>query len=261
MIFEKDERIMIIIFNTIATLLLLFSELTPASKSAIAIDQNIIWLFKGISVVTASGSIAFVFYIYASNLYLVHKDLRYLANTDGLTRIYNRRVMFEEGEKQFDVCKKYGCDFTLALIDIDHFKRINDQYGHPAGDEILVQTTAFISSNIRQHDIFSRYGGEEFAIILKDTNQEYAFQIIDKLRKMIENHTFTLKDNTKIKLTISAGMVQFSDMYTSFDLMVRNVDSFMYQAKESGRNKVVQQNTTIEEVASQNINGFKKRID
>jgi len=238
---KSDERFLIIFFNAIATILLLLSEIIPAHESAIIIETNTLWLFKGISVVTASSSIAFVFYIYATNLTRVHNELKYLANTDGLTRIFNRRVMFEEGEKQFDVCKKYDRDFTLVLIDIDHFKRINDQYGHPAGDEILIQLTKLISSSVRQNDIFSRYGGEEFAIILKDTTQDFAFQIIDKLRLKIENHTFIIENDISIKLTISAGIVQFSDVYASFDLMVRNVDNYLYQAKNGGRNKVIQQ--------------------
>ena len=245
---KKDERFLIIFFNAIATTLLLLSEIIPTHESAIAIETNILWFFKGISVATASGSIAFVFYIYATNLTRVHNELKYLANTDGLTRIFNRRVMFEEGEKQFSVCKKYDRDFTLALIDIDFFKRINDQYGHPAGDEILIQLTKLISSSIRQNDIFSRYGGEEFAIILKDTTQGYAFQIIDKLRIKIENHTFIVENNISIKLTISAGMVQFSDAYASFDLMVRNVDNYLYQAKNGGRNKVIQQNSNSDKL-------------
>lgn len=239
----KIERLLIISFNVIATFMLFLSEALPDVQNAIEIPIKILWLFKGISVVTASGSIAVVFYIYSINLTNVHKELKFLANTDGLTRIFNRRALFEQGEKYFSASQKYNRDFSLALIDIDHFKKINDQHGHPVGDQILIQLTELVSKNIRQQDVFSRYGGEEFAVILKDTSLYDSYHIMDKLRKSIENHNFIVSAHETIQLTISAGVVQFHRDYKNFDMMVQHVDKALYQAKENGRNQVIQRKT------------------
>ena len=111
----------------------------------------------------------FIFYRYTIDLSEKQNELRYLANTDPLTKVANRRVLFEQGEKEVYLAHKYAYEFTLIQLDIDCFKSINDSYGHPVGDEVLIKLTQVIRNHIRRKDTFSRHGGEEFAIIIRKT--------------------------------------------------------------------------------------------
>jgi len=235
------EKALILIFNTLAAILLLISELSSYRPYAHQTSQEIIFLFKSISVFTVVFSIIFVFFIFSKELSKVHRELSWLANTDSLTKIYNRRILFELGKEHFNLSSKYDRHFSLILLDIDHFKQVNDNYGHPVGDDVLVKITELISGQIRKNDIFSRYGGEEFALILKDTNKTESIVIAEKLRKSIMDYDFDIDIDTRevLHITISAGVAQFNDKYETFGSMVQVADKALYKAKNSGRNKVV----------------------
>ena len=164
----------------------------------------------------------------------LERQLRKLATIDRLTGIYNRYAFEKFLEEEISRAERYGTDFALIMFDIDNFKKINDTYGHQTGDMILRKITRLVKENIRKSDIFGRWGGEEFMIILPVKSIEEAFKVAEKLRKKIEEHKFP-----KVKkVTISAGVTMYrkSDTLKS---IIRRVDTALYMAKKSGKNKVV----------------------
>ncbi len=180
----------------------------------------------------------YILLVFSKSLYASHRDLEFLANTDALTKIANRRVMFERGIQEFELARKYKCDFSLIIFDLDNFKLINDQYGHPVGDIVLQKLSELIMSNTRDEDTFARYGGEEFAILLCKTNCEKAVAMADKLLHLVRETSFVIEEST-INITISIGVAKFSDKYKDFDNMLKAVDQALYEAKNDGRNRVV----------------------
>ncbi|MGL1890353.1 MAG: GGDEF domain-containing protein [Spirochaetaceae bacterium] len=235
----KIEKIFLFTFNILAIVLLFLSELVVNVNPLIIIDESIITLFSSMSVLSTISSITIVYFFYGRTLTTIHKELKLLANTDALTSILNRRALFRAGEELFEACKKRDLQFTLILIDIDFFKDVNDSYGHPVGDEILVQLTELITTHIRRNDIFSRYGGEEFAIILKNTEESDNEKTATMLGEFVRDHDFIVSDGTVIKLTISLGVVTSSSKYSDFSSLVKLADKALYEAKERGRNRAI----------------------
>ena len=122
-------------------------------------------------------------------------------------------------------------------MDVDFFKNVNDKYGHPVGDKVLIQITDIISSSIRKYDIFSRYGGEEFAVMCKNTNINQIRIIASYLKDTIQKHKFKVAEDEYITLTVSIGISVFNENYTSFSNMIHLADNALYKAKKTGRNK------------------------
>ncbi|MEZ4483128.1 MAG: diguanylate cyclase [Syntrophotaleaceae bacterium] len=166
-------------------------------------------------------------------------ELEKLATTDGLTGILNRKAFFRRLEEEVERCKRYGHNLSLAMLDLDRFKTINDQYGHPAGDTVLQTFAARISANIRNNDIFGRIGGEEFAILLPETTLKSATIMIEKLRQMTEVSDITLSDGQRLDITVSAGVATSEDADLDIDQIVKGADRRLYLAKNRGRNCVV----------------------
>lgn len=168
------------------------------------------------------------------SLIKANEKLIQLASKDTLTNIYNRRMLDEYILQETTKSKRYKSDLSLMILDIDHFKETNDKYGHQVGDEVIIQICNLISNNIRESDIFGRWGGEEFIILLPQTNLDSAYVLAQNLRKKIENYNFG-KVGQK---TISIGISQFSNNeYIS--QFIKRADDAMYEAKNSGRNKVL----------------------
>lgn len=178
------------------------------------------------------------FYLHAYFLDQKRLELEYLANTDSLTDINNRRSFYSQGKLEFDLAYKYDHTFSLLLLDIDHFKIINDTYGHDAGDEVLKQISMVINENIREQDTFARHGGEEFTLLLRNTNQQTGLAIAEKLRQLIENLEINT-DGQTLKVTISIGVVQYSSKLSEFDMLISLADKALYDAKNQGRNRSV----------------------
>lgn len=155
---------------------------------------------------------------------------------DHLTGIYNRRYFDISMEKSISAYIKSKISFQIILFDIDHFKVINDTYGHPCGDYILKELTNLINDEIRSQDIFTRNGGEEFAIILPETNIENGEEIAHRIRKIIEEFPFQYK-NTIIQVTISIGLATYQG--ESMDELMDRADSALYKAKTNGRNQII----------------------
>ena len=236
---KKPDRIYLIISNSAAIILLLLSEILPQKTVFIDLQDNIKTLFSILSIFSTIVSIFIVYFFYANTLKTILKELNFLANTDHLTQTYNRRTLFTEGQTLFDLSRKYSRTFTFLLFDLDHFKSVNDRYGHLAGDLILKQVSELIKSIIRKNDLFSRYGGEEFAIIFQDTSTESAIKTAHKLRRAVEDHPFTIPDEISPKVTISIGVSFRTDQHHTFDELVQAADKALYEAKELGRNRVV----------------------
>ena len=163
-------------------------------------------------------------------------ELHRQAITDEMTGIPNRRYVFDVLEKSFlEIDKESKEHFATAIFDIDHFKNVNDTYGHAAGDEIIKKVSFIATSVINAPDIFGRIGGEEFLAVIFNNSKEHLQQICEKVRSTIENDE-TLFDNQKIRVTISGG-VCFTDESTSVSDMVNKADERLYLAKKNGRNK------------------------
>lgn len=162
------------------------------------------------------------------------EKLNLLASKDSLTNIFNRRMLDEFISQETLKSKRYKQKLSLIMIDIDNFKDVNDNFGHQIGDEVIISLTKIVSKNIRESDIFGRWGGEEFIIILPETSIEDAYIVAENLRKKVQNHNFE-KVGSK---TISLGVTQFNPSEDILEF-IKRTDDAMYKAKRGGRNKVM----------------------
>ena len=165
-------------------------------------------------------------------------ELRTLSSTDSLTKIDNRRAFFIKSDSVMHLCKRQGQPVTLIMFDIDHFKSVNDTFGHAKGDEILYKVAQAVKSRLRAMDISARLGGEEFAILLGDTNIDAARLVAEKLRSTIAAIQFIGHDDNSFTVTASFGVAQLADGEVLDDLLIR-ADKAMYLAKQNGRNQVM----------------------
>ena len=166
-----------------------------------------------------------------------HEEIYRLMTTDGLTQVYNKRYFLELLEKEISRAIRYGRSLSLIMFDIDHFKQINDTYGHLAGDAVLKQLAQVIKAKIRREDIIGRYGGEEFGIILPEINKHNAIRTAEKIRRLVESTVFMFED-TLIPVTISLGVASLEDEPLTPEELIKRADSKLYEAKRSGRNRV-----------------------
>lgn len=168
----------------------------------------------------------------------LYSETEYLSVTDGLTGLYNRRHFEDNLEREFFRTQRYPSDLSLAIIDIDHFKVVNDTYGHQFGDYVLREISNIISLSFRKTDMIYRYGGEELAIILTETSLKNSSIPLDRLRDSISKHQFIYNDQ-KTNISVSIGVsTNFHGVKTQEEL-VAGADKALYNAKQNGRNKVV----------------------
>jgi len=160
---------------------------------------------------------------------------REISSVDELTGLLNRRALDAELNRELERSFRYGSMFSVTIIDIDHFKNINDTYGHIVGDKVLASLAKILRSRSRKVDIVARYGGEEFCIVYPDTTAEQAFDAVEKARETVASHKFMLK-GTRIPVSFSAGVTQAAADDTIEELLSR-ADKALYIAKESGRNR------------------------
>jgi diguanylate cyclase (GGDEF)-like protein len=160
------------------------------------------------------------------------------ARTDSLTNLPNRRAFFEFGHLEIEGFKRYGHDLTLIMLDIDHFKGINDAYGHAIGDEVLKNIASLLQETTRSSDLAARVGGEEFAILLSHTTIKDGENIAEKLRERMQALTIKI-NNFEITFTASFGVVQYTQDGQTVDALLAHADKALYQAKKGGRNRVV----------------------
>ncbi len=187
------------------------------------------------------GTLAFIFAVITK--YLIKSrdfDKQYkLATTDGLTELFNHRYFQEQLRMNVEHSKRYNTEFSLIIIDIDFFKKFNDNYGHQSGDAVLKQISSTLKQNVRATDIVCRYGGEEISIILPNTGSEEAIKIAQKLCNIVANKKLKLANNKESNVTISLGVSTYSetDGLTPEEI-ISSADKRLYRAKENGRNRV-----------------------
>ncbi len=169
---------------------------------------------------------------------IFHTELYRMAVVDALTGAYNKRFFEERFREEFSYCLRNNVPLSLLMVDIDHFKNVNDEHGHPAGDFILSHVTALLRSIVRREDIVARYGGEEFAIVLKATPSEGATILAERMRRLIDESTFDFEEK-RIHVTISVGIATLNAQnLPDAEAMVKTADSFLYNSKNKGRNRV-----------------------
>jgi diguanylate cyclase (GGDEF)-like protein len=164
-------------------------------------------------------------------------DLMELAHHDSLTGVANRRYFFDWAGQEFSRSKRHSTQLSIAELDIDHFKKINDQYGHAAGDGVLISLCNTSKRLVRDTNIFARIGGEEFALLLPDTNLDGAVSLAERLRRVIADNTLTL-DGVEIRCTVSIGVASLKPTDTCIEDTILRADMALYNAKANGRNRV-----------------------
>ena len=168
-------------------------------------------------------------------------ELRELAVRDGLTRCYNNKYFKMRLEQEMARARRYSSALTLGMLDVDHFKRINDGYGHPAGDAVLVHLASILTASVRSTDVVARYGGEEFGFLLVEASAEEASIIVERMRERVARHRFEVPalqgDVIKLGCTVSIGLSACKPDDTTF-LLLQRADGALYEAKNAGRNRV-----------------------
>ncbi|MGV3553225.1 sensor domain-containing diguanylate cyclase [Rhizobium sp.] len=165
-------------------------------------------------------------------------EMKRQATTDGLTGILNRRAFREDAERAISLATRHHESLAMIGFDLDHFKSINDTYGHKAGDEVLVAVTAAVRKELRSADIFGRVGGEEFAVVLPHTDREGVISVAEKLREAIAALEFGF-NGKPVKVTASFGLCRLSLVTRDLDALTVNADAALYRAKAEGRNRHV----------------------
>jgi diguanylate cyclase (GGDEF)-like protein len=161
------------------------------------------------------------------------------ASRDVLTQVYNKRFFTERLQGEFAYAQRHKAALSLILFDLDHFKKVNDTYGHLAGDYVLSRLTRVVMPAIRGEDVFARYGGEEFAILSRSTNPPSASVVSERIRALVENHAFEF-EHRRIPMTVSVGLAAMPHPAVSTpEDLIALADKALYEAKRGGRNRVV----------------------
>jgi diguanylate cyclase (GGDEF)-like protein/PAS domain S-box-containing protein len=180
----------------------------------------------------------------------LNAGLEQLAMTDYLTSLYNRRYFMQRGTEEFKRAKRNKQPLALLMLDIDQFKKVNDTYGHEAGDMALQQVASVLKSSLREIDILGRMGGEEFAVLLPNTPLHEAGVLAERVQQIMANTSFELPGaSLNINITISIGVAVMTDEMSVIDDILRNADAALYHAKNSGRNRVIKYKNVSGEVS------------
>ncbi|MDO8484335.1 MAG: diguanylate cyclase [Candidatus Limnocylindrales bacterium] len=161
-----------------------------------------------------------------------------LATVDQLTGVLNRQAILAELEKEIDRAARYGHQLSVVMVDLDHFKRLNDSHGHAAGDVMLRQIAEILRTNLRTVDVVGRFGGEEFLVVLPETDVDAAASLAEKLRRLVGRHEIVLQDGFRAAATLSAGVAGGFGGHLELEALVRDADNAMYTAKALGRDQV-----------------------
>lgn len=185
------------------------------------------------------GSTIFKFLAGSDLETLYFEEIYRMTIIDGLTEIHNKRYLLEFTAREMARCRRYGRALSMIMFDVDHFKRINDTHGHTAGDYVLRTLAQSVAPRVRTEELFSRYGGEEFAVVLPESDVTHAALVAEKLRALIESTSFSF-DGKAISVTVSLGVGQMGEAHTSPEAFLHAVDGALYASKNSGRNRVSQ---------------------
>ncbi|GAA0731747.1 GGDEF domain-containing protein [Sphingomonas japonica] len=171
-----------------------------------------------------------------ANIVCDELELRMIAQVDHLTGALTRRGFVEQAEREIARSLRYGRPTTLVLIDLDHFKSVNDTHGHAAGDQVLMELTEIAKSMLRPSDMFGRLGGEEFAMLLPETDGNEALMVAERLRTAIARHPIQLSGGNILNVTASLGVAALGNDHPGFAAWLESADTMLYAAKSAGRN-------------------------
>jgi diguanylate cyclase (GGDEF)-like protein/PAS domain S-box-containing protein len=166
-------------------------------------------------------------------------DLERLATTDPLTGFFNRRYWMKRAEIEIASAQRQSAPLSIVMLDIDHSKRINDKFGHPTGDLVLVNLCTEVQKILRTGDTFARIGGEEFVLLLPRADEAFAVQVAERVRALLASMVVRATDQTSFSFTASLGVATLSTADQTIDSLLANVDSALYHAKDAGRNRVM----------------------
>jgi diguanylate cyclase (GGDEF)-like protein len=164
-------------------------------------------------------------------------EIQRLATLDPLTGVHNRRYFFDRAQQELKRSLRYASDMSVILLDVDHFKSINDRFGHPRGDETLCMVARLCQEETRECDLVGRYGGEEFIILLPETGTEGAQITAERLCRRIEAEQIEAEPED-IHITVSVGVASLGGRITALEILLNQADQAMYRAKEAGRNRI-----------------------
>lgn len=164
-------------------------------------------------------------------------EIERLSIMDGLTGTYLRRYFLERLKEELSRAKQYNMDIAFIMVDLDHFKKCNDSFGHLVGDVVLKEVAGILKQKVREIDLVGRFGGEEFCILLPEANKADAYVVAERIRKAVEGYTIKAYDET-LSITISMGISSFPEDSPGLEDLIENADTALYEAKRQGRNKV-----------------------
>jgi diguanylate cyclase (GGDEF)-like protein len=231
-------------------IVLFYCALIPIVYWGIGEWDNGYWSFTSfMRFLVSSFTVVFIAYFFETSTIAAYElilknrsnEIKYLEKletlsvTDQLTGLYNRRYFDEQFKREQEKINRYGSQLCLIMMDLDHFKSINDRFGHQAGDKVLVEFSQLIKQGIRNTDILSRWGGEEFILLLPETSLANAAIMAEKLRVLVKENKFSRAE----KVTASFGVAQVNKLSDNDRPAIQNADSALYQAKRDGRNRVV----------------------
>jgi len=203
----------------------------PSALAAGPFNSAVFLLYSGFIIVSTLS----VMWMEIESL---QSELVRAARFDALTGLYNRGTFLEEFEREVSRCARGGPAFSLAVFDLDRFKRLNDQYGHPFGDRVLKAFAEVLRADIRKHDAVGRYGGEEFALLMPNTGKETAMRVAERVRRDLEARGITV-DGKRVEVTVSGGIATYGVEGEDWDTLLSAADTALYEAKNSGRNRVI----------------------
>jgi diguanylate cyclase len=168
----------------------------------------------------------------------LHAEIARMAEIDELTGLYNRRKFLELAEKEVIKCRRYSRPFSFMMLDLDHFKKVNDTYGHQAGDKVLMHFSDLVKNQLRNVDIVGRLGGEEFGIVLVETHLGEARVVAERIRLTLGTEGIHIDGGNSVNVTVSIGLTEVSDTDCMLDHIISQADTALYKVKKEGRDKV-----------------------
>jgi len=243
--FSRDEGIIGNLFWIASSLFLLMGlfmlgrAYATVKADAAVFVHFAIWPVNAYTFMLGAVSQFFISSLFVLMLsYRLNQNLESIATIDGLTGILNRRGLEDSALKMQGICKRINLSMGVLIIDMDHFKKVNDKYGHLFGDDVLRQLTKIIAGILRSGDVLGRYGGEEFCVFLPNTTEKDATGLAERIRIGVEKSLYSINNQT-IKGTVSIGVADSVRAGYDFTGLIAAADSALYTAKNSGRNRVV----------------------
>ena len=239
LLFNEKDKIDKPLICLVATVLFIYCEvfenITPLISLPAQTEKTILMSVGLVTIV----HIYIVMSLMSRSIDRYQRELAQQATTDALTGVFNRRMLMLIGDELVATAKRYQQVLSVLILDLDHFKSINDRFGHQGGDKALEVVAKTLKSKLRESDCVARYGGEEFVVVLPHTDIKQAKNIAEALRAAIANASVALADGRIITLTASIGVANLSNHILTVSELINEADMALYQAKENGRNQVI----------------------